>query len=67
MDSNAAFLTRLPWRVGRRVGRTVYAQFGADPADTDVLIGLMDSPALADEVVAAHNVTLAMSPRDGRA
>jgi hypothetical protein len=37
-----------PWRVGRKVGRTVY--------DTnDTLIGVMDTPELAARVVAAVN------------
>lgn len=52
----------LPWRTGRRVGRTVYAQFSKDPAGTDVLIGVMDTPELADEAVASHNAVLAMRP-----
>lgn len=37
-----------PWRVGRKVGRTIY------DAD-DVLIGLMDTPELAALVVASVN------------
>ena len=47
--------TTLPWRVGRRVGRTVYAQLGAEPSDEDVLIGVMDTRALAEDVVWSHN------------
>lgn len=38
----------LPWRTGRKVGRTIYdAQ--------DELIGVMDTPELADRVVQAVN------------
>ena len=37
-----------PWRVGRKVQRTIY------DAD-DVLIGLMDTPELARRVVEAVN------------
>ena len=33
------------WRTGRKVGRTVYAE--TRPADEGVLIGVMDTPALA--------------------
>lgn len=44
-----------PWRTGRSVGRTVYRQRGADPAKGDDLIGLMDSPELATQVVEAVN------------
>jgi hypothetical protein len=43
------------WRVGRRVGRTIYAQIGAEPSDDDVLIGVMDTPAIARAAVEGHN------------
>jgi hypothetical protein len=45
----------LRWRTGRKVGRTIYAQPGAEPSDEDLLIGVMDTPALAREAVEAHN------------
>lgn len=48
-------LITLPWRTGRRVGRTLYAQLGPEASDADPLIGLMDTPELAAEVVEAHN------------
>jgi hypothetical protein len=48
----------LPWRTGRKVGRTIYAQIGSKPSDDDVLIGTMDLPRLAEEVVTAHNAIL---------
>ena len=38
----------LPWRVGASVGRTIYDALGR-------LIGVMDTPALAAQVVAAVN------------
>lgn len=41
-----------PWRVGRKVGRTIYVVYG--PGEED-LIGVMDSRELAAEAVAAHN------------
>lgn len=50
--------TWLPWRVGRKVGRTIYAQVGALPSDNDPLIGLMDTFELAHEAVNAHNHAL---------
>ncbi len=37
-----------PWRVGKRVGRTIYDA-------NDQLIGVMDTPELAAQVVAAVN------------
>jgi hypothetical protein len=45
----------LPWRIGRKVGRTIYAQAGSQPSDDDALIGLMDTQELAAAVVEIHN------------
>lgn len=44
------------WRTGRKVRRTIYAQIGSEPSDDDVLIGVMDTPALAENAVASHNL-----------
>lgn len=55
MIATDAELRALPWRTGRKVGRTIYAQVGKKPSDRDVLIGMMDSPLLATAVVVAHN------------
>lgn len=44
-----------PWRVGRSVGRTIYAMAGEQGSDADPLIGVMDTPELAAEAVRAHN------------
>lgn len=46
------------WRTGRHVGRTIYAMAGPEPSDDDTLIGVMDTPGLAGEAVAAHNALL---------
>lgn len=48
----------VPWRVGRKVGRTIYAQRGEEASDDDALIGLMDTPRLAQEAIEAHNKSL---------
>lgn len=48
----------MKWRTGRKLARTVYAQVGKEPADVDVLLGLMDTPALAREACEAHNKCL---------
>jgi hypothetical protein len=48
----------LPWRTGRKVGRTIYAQVTDEPSDDDVLIGVMDTSVLAHEAVMCHNLTL---------
>lgn len=50
-------LAALPWRVGRSLGRTVYAQRGDKPGKDDVLLGLMESEWLAQRVVELHNST----------
>lgn len=47
------------WRTGRSLGRTVYAMAGEEPGDGDALLGLMDSPELAERVVRDHNEALA--------
>jgi hypothetical protein len=47
-----------PWRVGRKVGRTIYAMVSGEASDEDELIGVMDSRAVAESAVAAHNDTL---------
>lgn len=49
----------MPWRTGRHVGRTVYVQAGEDPSDTDMLIGMLDTPELAEAAVRAHNAEVA--------
>ena len=51
-------LELLPWRVGRKVKRTIYAQVGPEPDDHDKLIGLMDTAELAWAAVVAHNALL---------
>lgn len=46
---------QLKWRVGEKVRRTIYAVTPDSEHDDHPLIGLMDTPELAIEVVAAHN------------
>ena len=43
------------WRVGRSVGRTIYRMVGWEASKADVLIGVMDTPELAAQVVEAVN------------
>ena len=49
---------RQRWRTGRKLGRTIYEQLGADPSGDDTLIGVMDSPGLAAAACHAHNALL---------
>ena len=51
------------WRVGRKVGRTIYAQMADAPRDDDPLIGVMDTPALARAAVDAHNSAMSEKER----
>lgn len=46
---------RFPWRTRRKVGRTIYQQVGSEPSDDNMLIGVMNTPELAYEVVTARN------------
>jgi hypothetical protein len=48
----------LPWRQGRKVGRTLYAVVGDEPSDDDVLIGVLDTPELAALAVLDHNLAM---------
>jgi hypothetical protein len=49
------------WRVGRKVGRTIYRQLGPEPSDDDELIGMMDTVELAQEAATAHNLLGALA------
>lgn len=53
----------LRWRVGEKSPRTIYAMVGDRPSGKDELIGVMDTPKLAEEVVTAHNAVLARVQR----
>jgi len=49
----------LPWRIGRKLGRTLYAVIGDEPADNDILLGLLDDELVAKLIVDTHNEALA--------
>lgn len=61
-DPDPAAFIRWPWRIGRSVGRTVYAHPpGAEDGDAaylGFLIGMFDTVELADAAVRAHNLTI---------
>jgi hypothetical protein len=57
-------MRRKPWRTGRKLGRTLYICNGETPGDDDQLVGMMDTPELADRVVDAVNRTM---PKDASA
>lgn len=55
----------MAWRTGRRNKRNLYVQVGPEPdGDSDICIGLVDSPSLAERIVADHNASLAGGPRE---
>lgn len=45
----------MTWRIGRKLGRTIYRQLGDQPSDHDELIGVMDDPSDAELAVTAVN------------
>ena len=47
-------------RVGRKVGRTVYVQVLNRPTDDDLLIGVFDSPEIAQTFVTAVRIARAL-------
>lgn len=49
----------MTWRTGRRAFRTIYIQDGAEPSDTDRLIGMMDTPETARLAAAAPELLAA--------
>lgn len=49
---------KLRWRVGRKLKRTIYAMIGTQPADHDILLGMMDTEEIAQQVVRDHNAQL---------
>lgn len=51
-------VAELPWRVGRKVPRNLYAMVSPVASDDDIDIGRMDTELLARHVVAAHNMTV---------
>jgi hypothetical protein len=54
---------KLYWRVGRKLGRTIYAVEFDDPDGPGILLGMMDSREIAERVVADHNRVLLQEAR----
>jgi len=67
MAAETLDLLSLPWRTGRSVGRTIYAQGGDSASREDALVGVMDTPELAAEACAGHNARLSPNPAVGLA
>jgi hypothetical protein len=45
------------WRIGRSLGRSVYAEVDSNP-DQHVFVGMMETRLIAEQVVADHNAVL---------
>ena len=54
------------FRIGRKVGRTIYRQVGDRPSDDDELVGMMDDRELAAFAVEAMNQALDRGARPPR-
>ena len=55
--------TAVPWRTGKSIHRTIYAcPPGSSYRDGEVVIGMMDTPELAEAAVFAHNRLLGETP-----
>lgn len=49
---------KLRWRVGRKLGRTVYAMLSETPSEDDLLLGVFDEESVAQHIVDIHNESL---------
>jgi hypothetical protein len=59
-DRDMTDLTALPWRVGRTLGRTVYARTGGDDYKADTEFGMLDTREIAARACADHNAVLGL-------
>lgn len=50
-----ADIVSMRWRIGRSVGKNIYAMVGAEPSKADIDIGRMDSECVAANAVLCHN------------
>lgn len=58
MSVDVRWLLSKRWRVGRKLGRTIYAQIGAEPALEDVVLGMVDDQRIAQAICDEHNDAL---------
>jgi hypothetical protein len=50
----------VPWRVGRKLGRTLYAvDPGNEDRNCDYFLGILDDPVIAVHICETHNADLA--------
>lgn len=53
-EGTVRLILKVPWRVGRKVGRNIYALTN----DDGVIIGQVDSSQIAEHIVILHNQAL---------
>lgn len=53
------------YRVGRKVGRTIYRQLGPEPSDGDTLVGVMDTRVMAEAAVLGLNSVQVAAEKSG--
>jgi len=46
------------WRIGRKIGKNIYAMVGDEPSDEDIDIGRMDNESIAAIAVLNHNESI---------
>lgn len=55
-------MSKAVFRVGRKLGRTIYMQRGDEPSDADMFLGIMDSRAMAATIVHVLNTSADLEP-----
>lgn len=50
-------MSKAVFRVGRKLGRTIYMQRGEEPSDADMFLGIMDSRLMAATIVRLLNTS----------
>lgn len=60
-------MIRYSYRVGRKLGRTIYRMLGNVPSDADKFVGIMDSAADAEHIVHLLNMEAAFRNGDPHA
>lgn len=55
-------MSKAVFRVGRKLGRTIYMQRGEEPSDADMFLGIMDSRVMAATIVRLLNASSDLEP-----
>lgn len=55
MSIDTSWIEYSKWRIGRTLGRTIYAEIGPDPSKQDFFLGIFDSKEVASYLVRMQN------------